>query len=52
MVRVGVIVAEAPLLSVTLMVTVPLKAAAGVPPMMPEDDPMVSGLGRPVADQV
>ena len=41
-----------PLLSVTLMVTVPPKAAVGVPLTTPEEDPIVSGLGNPVADQV
>jgi len=52
MVKVGVMVALNPLLSVTLMVTVPLEAAVGVPLMTPEEDPIVSGLGNPVADQV
>ena len=45
-------VAVAPLLSVILMVTAPLNGAVGVPLMMPEEDPIVSGLGNPVADQV
>ena len=52
MLRVGVMVAVAPLLSVTLMVTVPLNVAVGVPLIVPEEDPIVSVLGNPVADQV
>jgi hypothetical protein len=51
-VRVGVIVAVAPLESVILTVTAPLKTAAGVPLMAPEEEPIVNGLGSPVADQV
>jgi hypothetical protein len=51
-VKVGVIVAVAPFASVTLMVTEPLNAAVGVPLIVPEDEPMASGLGSPVADQV
>ncbi len=51
-VRVGAISAAAPLASLTLMVTAPLKAAAGVPLIVPEDEPMVNGFGNPVADQV
>jgi len=35
-----------------LMVTVPLNAAVGVPLMTPEEDPIVSGLGKPVVDHV
>ena len=52
MVRIGVMVAVNPLLSVTLMATVPLEAAVGVPLITPEEEPIVSGLGNPVADQV
>ncbi len=51
-VRVGVMVAAAPLASVTLMVTAALKTAVGVPLIVPEDEPIVNGLGNPVADQV
>jgi hypothetical protein len=34
------------------MVTVPLKTAVGVPAIAPEDAPIASGPGSPVADQV
>jgi hypothetical protein len=51
-VRAGVMVAIAPLASVTLMVTEPLETDAGVPEIAPEEEPMASGLGSPVADQV
>src|SRR4051794_24407843 len=52
MVRVGVMLALTPLLSVTLIVTVPLKAAPGVPLMIPLDEPIASGAGKPVAVHV
>ncbi len=51
-VRVGVMLVLAPLASVTLIVTVALNTAVGVPLIVPEEDPIASGLGSPVADQV
>jgi hypothetical protein len=34
------------------MVTEPLNAAVGVPLIVPDDEPIASGPGSPVADQV
>ncbi len=51
-VSVGVIVTVTPVESVTRIVTVPLNAAVGVPLMMPDEVPIVNGLGSPVALQV
>ncbi len=52
MLRFGVIVVVNPLASVTRMVMTPLKTAVGVPLIAPEEEPIASGLGSAVADQV
>jgi len=46
--------AVAEVLSVTVTTTVygPAEAAAGVPEMVPVEDPIVSPVGKPVAEKV